>query len=40
MFNGNPFTATSPRRPIWARETRTARMIGERRGYRLWSKGA
>ncbi len=40
MFSSNPLAAISPRRPIWERETRTARMIGERRGYRLWTKAA
>lgn len=40
MFGSNPFSAISPRRPIWERETRTARMLHERRGYRLWTKGA
>lgn len=40
MFNSNPFSAVSPRRPIWERETRTARIVRERRGYRLWSKEA
>lgn len=40
MFVNNPFGAISPRRPIWERDTRTARMIGERCGYRLWTKGA
>ncbi len=40
MFGSNPFTARSPRTPIWERETRTARIVCERRGYRLWTKGA
>jgi hypothetical protein len=40
VFSNNPFTAISPRRPIWERETSTARIVRERHGYRLWTKGA